>query len=510
MSLKSKIILLVVSIVVTAQGTASFFLIRSLSNRLTRNAEKNASHLSWVLLKSLRLAMIRNRREDIQRSVEDVAGLQGIAEVKILNKAGAITVSDDRRKVGERVDMKAEACVGCHRPDRTLTVLPTARQGRVFRNATGSRMLGLATPISNEKACYGCHPSAQRVLGVLDTVISLDDVDRELNTAYAAVVFFSAGSGLIICIVSGLMLTRLVNRPLARLARGIERVTNGDLSPVELDGRRDEIAIITARFNAMMEELKRSRAEIHDLNAKLRDKVEEGTEKLQKAEAQLVQAGKLVAMGELAAGIAHEINNPLTGVLTYSTLLLKDASEPELKEDLQVIVDETTRCRDIVKKLLDFARRDKPQKKPANLNKVIRDTLKLLRNQALFQNIELHEDFDGNLPESRLDMNQIKQVLMNMFINAAEAMKGTGALRIETKTCREPRCIEAAITDTGPGIPKDKLDKIFEPFYTSKGSGRGTGLGLAVSLGIIKEHGGTIDVESYVGRGTTFRIRLPS
>jgi two-component system NtrC family sensor kinase len=237
--------------------------------------------------------------------------------------------------------------------------------------------------------------------------------------------------------------------------------------------------------------------------------VQERTQELQQVHDQLVHAGKMAAIGELAAGVAHEINNPLTGVLTFSSLLLKklDDNHP-WKKDLETIVQQTSRCRNIVKGLLDFARQRKPDKKLSDINALLEKTLTLLEKQAPFQNIRILKEYGKEIPPVFIDGDQIEQVFMNIMLNAADAMaeKG-GTLRIETAL--RDGLVEVSFSDTGQGISKENIRKLFDPFFTTKQTGKGTGLGLAISYGIIQSHNGDITVESEVGKGSIFRVKLP-
>jgi two-component system NtrC family sensor kinase len=217
----------------------------------------------------------------------------------------------------------------------------------------------------------------------------------------------------------------------------------------------------------------------------------------------------MAALGELAAGVAHEINNPLTGVLTFSSLMLKkvDESHP-WKRDLENIVQQTTRCRNIVRGLLDFARQRKPDKKEWDVHTLIDRTVTLVENQARFQNIKIVKEFKTSIPMLFLDGDQIQQVFMNIIINAADAMAGNGGT-LTIKTNLKDGMAEVSFADSGCGIAKEHLSKLFDPFFTTKETGKGTGLGLAISYGIIQSHGGDIEVESRLGKGSTFRIKLP-
>ncbi len=232
--------------------------------------------------------------------------------------------------------------------------------------------------------------------------------------------------------------------------------------------------------------------------------------KLQETHLQLVSSEKMASLGKLAAGIAHEINNPLGGILIYSSLMMEDLSEEDPRRgDLARIVQEAGRCKEIVKSLLEFARQTEPKLEPTDINRAINDGLFFLVNQALFHNIHIIKKFDPFLPFVHANASQLKQVFMNIIVNAAEAMHGSGTLTITTAPAPDRKTVFVKFTDTGEGIPEENLTRIFDPFFTTKEVGKGTGLGLATSYGIIEDHEGKIGVKSKVGEGTTFTIELP-
>ena len=232
--------------------------------------------------------------------------------------------------------------------------------------------------------------------------------------------------------------------------------------------------------------------------------------KLQETHVQLVSSEKMASLGKLAAGIAHEINNPLGGILIYSSLMMEDLKGEDPKRgDLARIVQEAGRCKEIVKSLLEFARQTEPKMEPTDINRAITEGLFFLENQALFHNIRIIKELDPFLPFVKGNAGQLKQVFMNIIVNAAEAMHGSGTLTITTSQAPDRKTVLIEFTDTGEGIPEENLSRIFEPFFTTKDVGRGTGLGLATSYGIVEEHGGKIKVKSKVGEGTTFIIELP-
>jgi two-component system NtrC family sensor kinase len=233
-------------------------------------------------------------------------------------------------------------------------------------------------------------------------------------------------------------------------------------------------------------------------------------QKLQETHLQLIQLEKLRSLGEMAAGVAHEVNNPLGGILIYASLLLEGLAPDDAKRgDLEKIVQEAKRCKEIVRSLLEFARQSGPKKELTDVNRAITDGLLFLENQATFHNVTIAKELDPTLPPIWANSGQLKQVFLNIMINAADAMKGRGTLMIKTFPSVDKDEIVIEFRDTGEGIPEDILPRIFDPFFTTKAVGEGTGLGLSMSYGIVKEHKGSIEVDTTVGSGTTFRVVLP-
>jgi two-component system NtrC family sensor kinase len=315
------------------------------------------------------------------------------------------------------------------------------------------------------------------------------DMRRRIGLTFLGI----AGAGIALAGGISYLLSRSVLGPVKHLAEGARRLACGELEYRVQVESSDEIGSLCESFNRMAESL-----------------LDRDRQLMENTQRQLTQSEKLASVGRLAAGVAHEINNPLTGVLTFGHLLL---DEPELSEgvkrDIQVIVDETTRCREIIRNLLDFARETEPECRPVDINDLIRKTLDIVRNQSMFQDIAIHERLAAGLPAIPTDPNQIKQVLMNLILNAAEAMPGGGAITISTQFGEDDRFVTFCVQDTGCGISAEDLERIFDPFFTTKEPGKGTGLGLSVSYGIVQRHGGTITVTSEVGKGSTFEVHLP-
>jgi two-component system NtrC family sensor kinase len=299
-----------------------------------------------------------------------------------------------------------------------------------------------------------------------------------------------------------------ITRPLAEMVEATGKIASGDLAHrVKVDGR-DEIGQLARAFNRMTDELSRAHEDLTQWGRTLERRVEERTRELRETQDQLVVSEKLASLGKMAAGVAHEINNPLTTILLNAHLLLeKPGLDPADEETLKLIADETTRCAGIVGGLLDFARQTPSQAAPTDINDLIDRTLQLLERQASVRNVRIEKALDRSLPPIELDKNKLRQVFSNLVLNACEAMPTGGTLAVASRLSRDGTHIEIIFADTGVGIAKENLPRLFDPFFTTKSFG--TGLGLAVSYGIIRQRGGTILVRSDVGRGSEFTVRIP-
>ncbi len=302
--------------------------------------------------------------------------------------------------------------------------------------------------------------------------------------------------------------TRII-KPLQRMVAATHQIADGDLNHKVDIHSQDEIGELGSAFNQMTEKLKAANKELVQWGTTLERKVEERTAELLEMQSHLIQSEKLASIGKLAAGIAHEINNPLGGILIYSHLLLEDVKkDTPIYDNLKKIVKETSRCKNIVKGLLEFARPNEPHMSQTDINEVLNRSLSLFERQALFQNIQVRREF-SDLPRIVADGAQLQQVFTNIIANAAEAMDGTGVLTIKTLLNGRTDCIHILFSDSGHGIKREDLPRLFEPFFTTKEVGKGTGLGLAICYGIIQRHRGTIGVQSEVGKGSTFTVILP-
>lgn len=480
--------------------------------------------LSEAILRSTHFMMLENQPNYVHRIIEDVARDPKIDRIRIYDKKGAVIDSTFVPEIGTMADSNADGCISCHSTDQPLQSVSDSDRMRVFTVAGGGRLLGTMQVIRNEPSCRNaaCHAHSfqQSVLGVVDILYSLDDIEAKVHASALRIAVMSLAFVLLAAGCVGVLVHRLVYAPLGDLEAGAKRLAAGDLEhliPVRGD---DEFGQLAGSFNSMTAALRESQVQLREAARTLEQKVDERTRQLRAAEAEAVQSEKLAAVGLLASGIAHELNNPLTGVLTFSHLIrqkLPDGSTDA--EDMDLVIRETKRCASIVRRLLDFARQKAPETKFADINGTVSDVARFIERSVQLQGTTLALDLDPGLPRIRADENQVKQVIMNMLVNAQQATGAGGSIVVQTRRCPEPlapepgappvEMVEISIVDTGCGIPEADLQRIFDPFFTSKEVGKGTGLGLSVSHGIVQSHGGTIKVESTPGQGSAFHVLLP-
>ncbi|MDD8017827.1 MAG: ATP-binding protein [Bacteroidota bacterium] len=499
----------------------TIFLLNFQSDKSTNYFVATAMRVSDIIKRSTHYSMLLNRREDIYNIIKTIGSEPGIEGIRIYNKQGVISFSTIENEVGKTVDMNAEACIVCHTNGNSLTVTPKNPQLiRYFKKSQGDRVIAVITPIKNQQSCSTAechaHSPGQTVLGVLDVMIPLKDLDSNLSEFQQ--LYFDGGLILLFVVTSfsGIFLWRMVNVPVRRLAAGTEEVMKGNLDYTINVQTKDEIGSLTKSFNHMTRKLKQTQEELRQLNQTLEERVQKKTEELRRAQANLIQVEKMVSLGTLAATVAHELNNPLEGILTYAKLIRKklavenltEGEKSEITSELTMIANETARCGNIVKNLLLFSRQKVGEFKENNVRTIIEQSLKLIDHHLKMNSISLHTEFDDHLADIHCDAEQIQQALLALQINAVEAMPNGGELTIKALNSNHPAII-IKICDTGTGIRDEDLPHIFEPFYTTKHEGKGTGLGLAVVYGIVERHRGRISVDSVVNHGTTFTMTLP-
>ncbi len=477
----------------------AYLIQHSHQQQLLADIERSANQISDTIKSSTRHDMLLDRPESVHRIIKTIGAQEGIEKVRIFNKEGEVILSADSIDLGQMVDKQTEACDKCHAADQPLERLSVSERTRIFTGASGKQTFGIINPIYNERSCWEsdchAHEQDQTVLGVLDISMSLEEVEQGLQAGRMRLLVFALIAMGAISLIIYWCVERMVLKPVGKIMEATQKVAAGDMNhAVELE-QSDEIGKLADSFNDMMQNLA-------------------------EAQRQLIQSNKLSSVGRLAAGVAHEINNPLTGVLTYSSFLLKNAEDkPELKEDLQVIVRETIRCRDIVKGLLDFSRQSVSEQRPVHVREIIHNACGIVQHQLSIQKIKIETQLQEDIPLVNADMGQMEQVLVNLLVNAGDAMEENGGTivieagvtpAVENGGEQElpEDQVHIRVTDTGCGIPSDELGKIFDPFFSTKGV-KGTGLGLAIVWGILEKHDAQLKVDSKVGKGTTLTILLP-
>lgn len=301
-------------------------------------------------------------------------------------------------------------------------------------------------------------------------------------------------AGIVVASGVSYLIARQISVPIRQLVAASTEVAEGNLDARVQINTNDELRFLGESFNDMTESIQKRDQNLKDF-----------------ATQRIMQSEKLALVGQLSANIAHELNNPLQGIVTFSHLMLEENQnlDSNCQYSLEKIVGQANRCRDIIRGLLDFSRQRPPDKSFYNLNNIVEDCISLVERQAMFHNIHVVLDLQEDLPLAVVDPSQIERVFINLIINAAEAMDGSGQLTIVSKEIKQSNTVEISFSDTGTGISEDNLRRIFDPFFTTKDVGHGTGLGLAISYGLVRNHKGSLLVDSVVGKGTTFTVCLP-
>jgi len=521
--LAQKLVLALTCIVTVIGAISGLITVRSEQQHLLNAIVTGADHLSKSITSATWHAMRDDHREAAYQVMQTIASRQGINRIRMFNRTGKLmfsTAPDD----SIAADPRGEACVGCHDrvpPRERMTV---SRRTRIFTGLDGRRSLAMVTPIFNEPACSqaACHahPAAVRVLGVLDLALNLDAADHEIAQVKLGVFAVTGLEILLITLFIFFFTRQFVGDPIKQLIAGTRAVSEMDLDhPIDIVHSSEELDHLARSFNTMRERLRLAMDENNQFTQRLETKVAERTEELRAAHRKLRQTDRLASLGQLAASVAHEINNPVSGVLNLSMLMQRIMKDdgiprervPEFRKYLGQVVQETSRVGRIVSDLLSFSRRSKPQRAPADLNRIVTATLSLVSPKLRLANVTVDEDLAPDLPPVRCDHSQIQQVILNLVLNGAEASQPRAERRLTVRTRRsaDGAAVTIAVQDNGDGVRPEYLTRIFDPFFTTKPEGKGVGLGLAVSYGIVEAHGGDIAVASKPGEGATFTVTLP-
>lgn len=521
-SLSAKLIGSLLAMMVVIFALLGYANIRLHRQHLEEATLASAERVSDVIKRSTTYYMLRNDREGLYRAIQTMADEPGMVKVRILDQEGRVSYSTDATEVSHVLDKTAEACYGCHNQAQPLTRLNRPDRFRIYRNGGGHRVLGIITPIENQASCTNAachaHPADQQVLGVLDTNLSLAKADAQIAVSSARSLSYTAIAMLIVAVMSWLFVWWVVDRPIRALKNGTEHLSLGELGYQIEEHSEDEAGDLARSFNGMSLQLRAANEEIVRWARTLEDRVDEKTKELRSAHEHMLHVEKMASLGKMAAVVAHEVNNPLSGILTYAKLLRKwvesGQAEHEKREEamqsLELIAAESRRCGELIKNLLSLSRTAPMNVQSTDLRVVVDRCLLLVRHQLDLGGIELQLKIAQDVPFVPCDPAQIEQVLIALIMNAIDAMPRGGNLWIDVQLSEDETEIEIQVRDDGSGIAPDILAHIFEPFLTTKENGHGVGLGLAISRGIVERHNGRIDVKSELGRGTTFIVSLPT
>lgn len=528
LNLRMKVVLPIALILIINMLMIGTYLVQRQSNDIMRSLKTYARTITQMVALSCESGVLFESKFQLDAELHVLSRLEGAEFAVVYNLDGEILAQTGVREnnpiyipvdslrsllaLNEQVEFLAT--------NFDTEVLVIAQPITLERKTLNRETLGITGGIDNSMA-PGNH---LETIGFIEIGLSVETVRKNIVDATTATIVITV-VGFVLTIFLIILIVNAIARPVAELAQITTKIAHGDLSQkVEID-RQDEIGQLAKSFNTMIGSLQQSRHEIDKYNRNLEEKIIERTQQLEEAQAQLVQSEKLSAIGQLAAGVAHELNNPLGGILGYAQFTLEKLSKNDAKNTTKKEIDayiryvgdieaQARRCKTIVQNLLRFSRSSQGvEMEDVNVNAAIKETIAFVEHQLRLQQITLEVDLDPNLPIIQGNVGQLQQVFTNLTINGMHASEPNSIFRIES--CYSPAlgeftgAVELKFIDYGCGIKEEYFKKIFEPFFTTKEIGKGTGLGLSVSYGIIKAHQGEITVESEVGKGTTFTIILP-
>lgn len=494
------------------------FNISALKNVFLQDAKDDVETVSEIILHTTHFQMMEDNRIRVYQMMEEVTQHEKIDRIRLYSKEGHVHFSTQQEEIGKQRHEINAPCQECNSDVFLTERHPLENSRRIFVNPQGVEILSVTTEIDNKPSCSAAachvHPPHVKTLGFLEVQGTLDKIGVQAGAYRNSIAIFGGTLMLVIIICLSWMTQSMVIDPVHDLLLHARKVANMELDSHILHKSDDELGELSAAFNTMTMKLKRARDEYKELNETLEAKVLKRTEEIAEVNSQLIRSEKLASLGQLVAGIAHEINNPLSGILMFANMFADDQKlDDAQREDARTIVHETKRCADIVKRLLDFSRTSIPDKQVKSLSTIMESTLALVEHHAAVNDVEIIRHYGVNLPDIEVDPTQMEQVFLNLLVNACHAMPVGGRLTIAMRTNPARDRLITMIEDTGHGIAEENLGRIFDPFFTTKNQElngiAGTGLGLSVSYGIIRNHGGQIAVRSVAGHGTVFTVELP-
>lgn len=488
---------------------------------------QNGNNVGSLIKGALYQSMMENDKTTLRNTLDIINVLPDIEDVNLYDQNDSLVYSSFSHDAEGHFNPNCRACHDDFHAmfplsEKSYRIVDVGSECQMSENVRDQRHLIIRSPIFNERSCYesACHAHSQdeRVLGSLLITIPLENIDKAVEKT--SLNFFLFGIIATVLIISILILFtgKAVKQPLNSLVEVSKAVIDGDVnSRVATDYKQPEdMRLVSQAFNDMLDKLQAANEELKNWSQQLEYKVQKKSEELGAVQNEIIHVERLASLGKLSSSVAHEINNPLSGILVYTKLIHKQLSNPELSDakkesmlqHLKMIESETKRCGDIVKGLLDFSKKEQGDFEPFHIHEVMQDTYDLMTHAVKMANISFLSDFTAKADLTYCSPNQIKQACMAMIVNATEAIRENGEIRMRTSNPDEDT-IRIDIIDNGTGISEEDIPHIFEPFFTTKRDASGIGLGLSIVHGIVQNHKGKIQVKSELGQGTTISIVLP-
>ena len=488
---------------------------------------QNGNNIGSIVEGSLYHSMRENDKSSLQSTLDIINTMSGIDDVNMYDARDSLVYTSF---TSETTTHSNPDCLSCHnniqsmfsKREKSYRIIDVKSECSMDKNDNSHRHLLIRSPILNEKSCYtsSCHAHKEtdEVLGSLIIKMPLYDLDHAVAKSSARFYLLATFTTLLLVAVLIFFTRKKIKNPLNDIIKASVAVANGNKSTrLEIKHNQlDDMRMVSQAFNNMLDNLQTATEELQNWSQQLEYKVQKKSEELGAAQNELIHIERIASLGKLSASVAHEINNPLSGILVYTKLIHKQLSDPEsypskrdsVLKHLKLIENETKRCGEIVKGLLDFSRKGQENFESRHLHKVLQDTYELMTHPISIANISFLTDFAAKSDLIFCSPNQIKQACVAVIVNASEAVLDNGEIIISTRN-PDDETIRIEISDNGIGIPEDDIPHIFEPFFSTKHDTSGIGLGLAIVHGIVKSHNGKIEVKSDLGKGTTISITLP-
>jgi len=513
-SITGKLIIIISIFIILGTSLSLITTIRSEKKNSMDDALAYISSFSDLMLKSIHQDMLYMSPENIQTALKFFKTSESIENVRILDHSGRVSYASSQEEVGNFVSKGSLHCTGCHAGENSppRAALDPKKRWSIVKNPDNTRTITIAEPIYNEPDCHTAechaHQDGAKVLGMLLTDFSLQTIDNRINKQVKRISLFIILVVVIIALLLGIILWKIVLKPLRSLTDGMRNVSSGNISQKVDVQSDDEIGLLASTFNTMTDELTTARQRMEEWTETLEEEVEKQTRVIKQTHNKLIEAEKMAAIGRLTADIAHEIRNPLTALGGFGRRLLKSVTGKSQKKYAEVIVSESNRLEQVLKDLLIYSSDIRADFEKDSVNGVITKSIDLHRNICEEQSIDVQIRLNTDL-KVLLKKDQVQQATNNLITNALDAMPAGGTLTIFTELERTNNInyVSLNVRDTGDGIPADKLPLIFEPFFTTKRIGQGTGLGLPICKKIVEEHGGFIKAKN--GTGLTISMFFP-